>query len=37
MAAGWAWSEGKGIQVILDMVGGHYSANTSNCLRSADD
>ncbi len=24
MAAAWAWSEGKGIQVILDMVGGDY-------------
>ena len=24
MAAAWAWSEGKGIQVIFDMVGGDY-------------
>ena len=24
VAAGWAWSEGKGIQVILDMIGGDY-------------
>src|SRR5690242_10475 len=24
VAAAWAWSEGKGIQVILDMVGGDY-------------
>ena len=24
IAAAWAWSEGKGIQVILDMVGGDY-------------
>jgi putative PIG3 family NAD(P)H quinone oxidoreductase len=24
VAAAWAWSEGKGIQVILDMIGGDY-------------
>jgi putative PIG3 family NAD(P)H quinone oxidoreductase len=24
VAGAWAWSEGKGIQVILDMVGGDY-------------
>jgi hypothetical protein len=24
VAAGWAWSEAKGIQVILDMIGGDY-------------